>query len=108
LLDLFGNPPFVTENDPIGKFIPPQIKRAELFTYIEAELKAIEPLLVASKQNEYGRADQAAAQSLLARLYLNAEVYLGTGKGRYTDAITYAQRVISSDYTLNGSYRNLF
>jgi len=65
LMDLFGNPPFVTENDPIGKYIPPQITRAELFTYIESELKAIESDLVAPKQNEYGRADQAAAWALL-------------------------------------------
>lgn len=108
MLDLFGNPPFVTENDPIGKFIPNQIKRADLFTYIESELKAIEPLLVAPKQNEYGRVDRAAAEALLARLYLNAEVYLGTGKGRYTDAITYAQKVIGSGYTLNSSYARLF
>lgn len=106
LLDLYGNPPFVTENDPIGKFIPPQIKRADLFTYIETELKAIEPLLVDAKQNEYGRADKAAADALLARLYLNAEVY--TGKEHNTDAITYAQKVISSGYTLNPKYANLF
>lgn len=108
LLDLFGNPPFVTENDPIGKFIPKQISRAELFSYIETELKAIEPLLAAPKQNEYGRADRAAAEALLARLYLNAEVYLGTGKGRYTDAVTYAQKVITSGYSLNSSYARLF
>lgn len=108
LLDMFGNPPFVTENDPIGKFIPPQTKRADLFTYIESELKAIEPLLVAAKQNEYGRADQAAAQALLARLYLNAEVYLGQGKGRYADAATYAQKVIADGFSLNPSYKKLF
>jgi len=108
MLDLFGNPPMVTENDPIGKFIPNQIKRAELFGYIESELKAIEPLLVTAKQNEYGRADQAAAGALLARLYLNAEVYLGQGNGKYTDAITYAQKVINSGYSLNSSYAKLF
>lgn len=106
LLDLFGNPPFVTENDPIGKFIPQQIKRADLFTYIESELKAIEPLLVDARQNEYGRADKAAANALLARLYLNAEVY--TGQGRYNDAVTAAQKVITSGYTLNPKYANLF
>lgn len=108
LLDLYGNPPFVTEQDAIGKFSPRQISRAELFTYIETELKDIESSLAAPKSNEYGRADQAAAWALLARLYLNAEVYLGQGKGRYTDAITYAQKVISSNYALHPSYRNLF
>lgn len=106
LMDLFANPPFVTENDPIGKFIPPRILRKDLFDYIESELKAIETLLVAPRQNEYGRADQAAAWALLARLYLNAEVYTGTA--RNTDAITYASKVINAGYILQPQYRHLF
>jgi hypothetical protein len=105
-MDLFGNPPFVTENDPIGKYIPPQISRVKLFEYVESELRAIEPLMVAPRQNEYGRADRAAVWALLARLYLNAEVYTGTA--RYTDAITYAAKVIDSGYALKNNYRELF
>lgn len=108
LMDLFGNPPFVDENSPIGKTLPPQISRAKLFAYIESELKAIDPLLVAARQNEYGRIDQGADWALLARMYLNAEVYLGTGNGRYTDAITYSGKVIGAGYTLMAKYKNLF
>lgn len=108
LMDLFGNPPFVTEADPIGKYIPKQITRADLFNYVESELKAIDADLVAPKLNEYGRADQAAAWALLARMYLNAEVYLGAGKGRYTDAITYSAKVINAGYSLMPHFRNLF
>lgn len=108
LLDLFGNPAFVTENDPIGNYIPKQIKRADLFTYIESELKAIDADLMAPHKNEYGRADQAAAYALLARMYLNAEVYLGSGNGRYTDAVTYANKVLNAGYSLMQNYRNLF
>lgn len=106
LMDLFGNPPFVTEKDPIGKFIPVRITRPELFSYIESELKAIEPELVEPRQNEYARADRAAAWALLARLYLNAQVYTGTE--RYTDAITYAGKVIGAGYTLKEHYGTLF
>lgn len=106
LMDLFANPPFVTENDPIGKYIPKQIQRKDLFTYIESELKEIESLLVPAGQNEYGRADQGAAWALLARLYLNAEVY--TGEARYTDAITYSSKVINGGYALKTDYKSLF
>ncbi len=106
LMDVYGNPPFVTENDPIGKYIPPQIERSELFTYIESELKAIENDLTPARQNEYGRADQAAAWALLARLYLNAEVYTGTA--HYDDAVTYASKVIAAGYSLMPHYKNLF
>jgi hypothetical protein len=108
LMDLFGNPPFVTENDPIGSFLPPQTNRTDLFSYVESELRAIDSTMVEPGQNEYGRADRAAVWALLARLYLNSEVYLGEGRGRYTDAITYASQVINSGYTLSPNYRNLF
>ena len=40
LMDLFGSPAFVTENDPVGDYIPKQISRANLFSYIESELKS--------------------------------------------------------------------
>lgn len=101
LMDLYGNPPFVTEKDKIGD-IPKQIKRADLFNYVESELKAIEPTIVAPKTNEYGRADRGAVWALLARMYLNAQVY--TGQARFTDALTYANKVIGAGYTLVSNY----
>ena len=106
LMDLYANPPFVTEADAIASGIPKQIQRKDLFNYIESELKALEMELAAARTNEYGRADQAAAWALLARIYLNAEVYTGTG--RYTDAITYCNKIFGAGYTLHGNYRELF
>jgi hypothetical protein len=106
LMDMFGNPPFVTEADPIGKFIPKQISRADLFKYVESELQAIDGDLVAPMQNEYGRADQAAAWALLARMYLNAMVYTGTP--HWDDAITYASKVINAGYSLKQHFADLF
>jgi len=107
LMDIFGNPPFVTENDAMG-ILPTQTNRADLFQYIETELLDIanNNLLKAPKTNEYGRVDQAAAWALLARLYLNAEVYTGTA--RWTDAATYAKKVIDAGYSLKGNYAELF
>lgn len=108
LMDLFGSPAFVTENDPVGDYIPKQISRANLFAYIESELKSVDSSLVAPRQNEYARADQAAAWALLARMYLNADTYLGAGNDHYTDAITYASKVINAGYSLLPNFRNLF
>lgn len=106
-LDLFGNVPFITEEDLVGAFLPPQISRADLFAYIESELKAIETALPAPQANEYGRADRAAAWTLLARLYLNAEVYTGTE--RYADCATYCNKVINEGgYSLESTYDHLF
>ena len=106
LMDLFAQPPFVTDATPIGSAIPPQTTRAALFSYVESELKAIDPLMVAPQKNQYGRADEAAVWALLSRIYLNAQVYTGTA--RYTDAITYSQKVIAAGYSLIGNYDNLF
>jgi starch-binding outer membrane protein, SusD/RagB family len=105
-LDLFGNVPFATETSLIGGAKPEQIKKADLYTYVESELKAIEGDMKDPKANEYGRADKAAVWMSLARLYLNAKVYTGTD--RSTDAITYAKKVIGAPYTLEAAYRNLF
>jgi len=105
-LDLFRNVPFVTEADAVGAFFPQQIQAPALFNYIEGELKAIETEIAAPRSNEYGRADQAAVWTLLATLYLNAEVYTGTP--RYADCLTYCNKVISAGYTLEPDYKNLF
>lgn len=105
LMDVFGKPAFVTETDAMGASLPQQASRAQLFTYIESELKAIESELAAAKTNEYGRADQAAAWALLARMYLNAQVYTGTAKN--TEAITYSKKVIDAGYTLLSDYTKI-
>lgn len=107
-LDLFGgNVPFVTEADAPGSFLPPQTNKQDLFNYIETELKAIDADLAAPRAGEYGRADKAAAWTLLARLYLNAQVYVGTP--RWNDAVAYSSRVIQAGaYSLEPTYTNLF
>lgn len=105
-LDLFRNVPFVTEADGVGKYFPPQKDKAFIFAYVESELKDIEGTLLPPQANEYARADQAAAWSVLAKLYLNAETYLGTP--RYSDCITYCEKIIAGGYTLDPVYANLF
>lgn len=107
-LDAFGNMPFVTENDPMAGYYPPQKPRAELFEYIESELIALttDANLAEARQNEYPRVDKGCAWALLARLYLNAEVYSGTT--RWADAKQAAANAIAGGYQLAGTYRHLF
>ncbi|WP_344930781.1 RagB/SusD family nutrient uptake outer membrane protein [Aquimarina addita] len=97
-LDLFGSPTFVTEDDVAGAFLPPQISSTDLFEYIETELLDIEGVIASARGNQYGRADQGAVWMLLAKLYLNAEVY-GAGD-RYDDVITFCNKIINSGYTI--------
>lgn len=95
LLDNFGNVSFATE---VSSSNPVQIKRADLYKFIVAELeenmdKMLAPAPRKKGEANYGRADQCAAWMLLARLYLNAQVYTGTAD--WANAKKYAEMVIT-------------
>jgi len=106
-LDIFRNVPFVTEDDKVGSFFPEQIQGPELFNYIEADLKAIENEISSVGTAEYGRADQGAVWTLLAKLYLNAEVY--TGSSKHNECLEYCEKIINSGaYNLDPNYQQLF
>jgi hypothetical protein len=104
-IDLFGQFPFTTDKDGVGKFFPEIKSREFIFDYIETELLDIEDLLGEPKFS-YPQADKAAAWMLLARLYLNAEVYTGTA--RWADVITYVDKVELAGYSLATDYRQNF
>ncbi|WP_125723202.1 RagB/SusD family nutrient uptake outer membrane protein [Flavobacterium ustbae] len=107
LMDLFGNVPITTEADPVGFFYPEQKTRAEVFAFVESELKDLDNSLKTAKSNEYGRIDKVAAKFLLAQIYLNSKVYTGTE--RNNEAATLCAEVISSGYTFaEVPYRHLF
>jgi hypothetical protein len=101
MIDCFGKGVLVTTEN-FGSTVPlPEASRVDLFNYVEAELKAIETEL--PQTNEYGRANKAACRMLLAKLYLNAQVYTGTA--RYNDALTYVNKVITEGgYSLAPSF----
>ena len=104
-LDVFRNVPFVTS---ISSEFPPQGTPQQIFEFIESELLDLEDLLPApGDMTYYPRATQGAVQMLLAKLYLNAQVYIG--QDRYADALNYTNRVIAqSAYTLHSDYDELF
>ncbi len=105
-LDFFRNIPFVTEDDPIGAYAPPRYEAKDVFAYIESEIKDIEDGMLSSTDQEYGRASRAAAWTLLAKMYLNAEVYVG--EDHYTDCITYCNKVIADGYSIEDDFYKLF
>jgi hypothetical protein len=109
LMDLYANPPFLTK---LSSEKAPQIQRADLFAFLETELKDIigegsgDEILADAKTVNYGRADKAAGMLLLARMYLNAEVYTGTA--RWADAKKYADKTIGTSYKLCTTPKNGF
>ena len=100
LLDCFGNVPIST--DFTEKKLPANSSRQQVFEFVEQELKEIIPLLPSGIT--YGRFTQNVAYTLLARLYLNAEVY--TGKARWQDCLGACDKV--KGYSLTSSYKANF
>lgn len=77
----------------------PQSTPDEIFKYIESELQAAIPDLFqreALGDNSIGRWTQAGAASLLARLYLNAKVYIKQDK--FSECATVCQDIINGKY----------
>jgi hypothetical protein len=109
LLDMFRNVPFVTEESTVGTTLPQQIMANDLYAYVEKELTECVTDMqdpVVGYNASYGHANKAAAWSLLSRLYLNAKTYIGTDK--YTECITYCNKVIAVGYTLEPVYVDMF
>jgi len=105
-IDVFGKVSFATEEDEVG-VNPRQASRTEVFNYIVGELNDIDATLKASRTNDYGRVDKIAAKMLLAKLYLNSQVF--TGVNRDTEALAAINAVIGSNYAIaNVPYGDLF
>ena len=80
LMDDFGNVPFFTDNSVIVDQIP-QANRLVVYDFIVSELtQNIDKLSTTKGGNYYGRFNKWAGYMLLAKVYLNAEVYTGTPK----------------------------
>lgn len=104
LLDRFGNVPIVTSFE--QSELPANSSRADVFKFVEDELLDIMDKLPSNVR--YGGFTQNVANSLLARLYLNAEIYTGTA--RWQDCIDACDRVsgysLEPDYFTNFKTRN--
>jgi starch-binding outer membrane protein, SusD/RagB family len=109
LCDLWGNVPILTTFDVPAGFLPEQSTRLEVYNFIVSEILAALPDLVDAKdQTTYGRFNnKGAAYALLAKTYLNAEVWSGTA--RWTDCIAACDAVISAGkYSLEPVQANCF
>ena len=108
-LDCFGSVPFSTENSPFGgTYTPPQASRTDIFNFCVSELKSIlgDSGHLPAARSSYPRADRGSAAGLLARLYLNAEVYTGTSM--WAEAKAVCEEIFGMGYALSPDYEALF
>jgi hypothetical protein len=103
LVDLYGNIPY--DNDFAHALAaPPQVSRATVYSNIVSDLEAAVPLMNKNVDGTtYGRMNYWAGKFLLAKLYLNAQVYSGTQQ--YDKAIAACDEIINSGkYNLESNY----
>jgi len=106
-IDMFGNIPFSTEENSVGSTGPEQKMRPDLFDWMVTEAQSLldGSDLAAVGQNEYGRADKGLVQMILAKLYLNAEVW--KGEAMYDKCAALCETIIS-EYPLHTNWADLF
>ncbi|QGY44801.1 RagB/SusD family nutrient uptake outer membrane protein [Maribellus comscasis] len=105
LCDTHGNIPLViTYSDDV----PEQSTRSEVYNFIIDELTEVIPNLTETvDKSTYGRITQWGAYQLLARMYLNAEVY--NGAAEWEKCIEACNKIIGSgNYTLESDYKDVF
>lgn len=106
-IDMFGNVPFTDETASVGSTGGPQISRGDLFDWMVQEAKELLDGndLPAAGKNVYARADKGMVQMILAKLYLNAEIWKGSAM--YDECASLCETLIS-EYPLHGTYSDLF
>ncbi len=106
LLDMFGSVPIVTSFDIVDP--PANAPRAEVYNFLVNDLETEVPKLTRSISGAtYGRMQYYAGQALLAKLYLNAEVYTGTAQ--WSKAAAACDEIINSGlYSLESDYFSNF
>jgi len=110
LVDLFGNVPVVTRFDVPDGFLPEQSSRREVYEFIISEITENLPQLSESNSGEYyGRFNKWAACCLLAKMYLNAQVFSDGAYTEWDKCVEACNQVINSNrYLLEAEQKQVF
>src|SRR5687768_5162173 len=106
-IDLYGNVP-IHEVGVIDRANLATKTRKEVFDYTEKELKDnLQALTTDVNSKTYGRATRWLTYAILAKLYLNAEVFTGTT--RWADCIAACDAILNANkYSLEPNFFNNF
>ena len=110
LVDLYGNVPIVTDFKDVT--LPMQSNRTAVYDFIISEItNNIDNLSETARGYYYGRINKWGAYTLLAKMYLNAEVWTGTPQWQKSidacnEIINFAQT--SNEYLLETNQRDIF
>jgi starch-binding outer membrane protein, SusD/RagB family len=118
LMDVYGGVPIATDTK---VELRERKTRAQVFTFVETELRAAYPDLPATWPDQQGRLTKYGVAAMLASLYVNGRVWGGEptatgitlGAAKWTEAAAWADTVINSgryslatDFKANFSFNN--
>lgn len=107
ILDNFGSAPLVKSASATQE-LPSKTSREKLYDFVVSEVTSVmSDLSESTGEDMYGRMNKWAAKSLLANVYLNAEVYIGETK--WEQVIQQTNDIIDSgQYQLDDTYSDIF
>ncbi len=108
LLSLFGNVPIETSYDVPKGYMPESKTRKEVYDFVVSEIR--ENMDKLPEDKEYSRFNKWAAKQMLARIYLNAESWLGPeyASKRDSTVILCDEIINSGKYSLDNDFSHIF
>lgn len=105
LIDMFGNAPLTTDFKNVE--VPGMTSRADLYAFVINELNGIKDVVRSDvSSSSYGKFTKGAAYTLLAKMYLNAEVWTGTPN--WQGVIDACNEVMKLDYIIEPNWKTNF
>lgn len=115
LNDFFGKMPYREYSQTAFELDPQYLDRAQVVEKMIATLNEIIPNMKDKKELAYGRITKSAAKMLLAKIYLNYQVYTGTaptfadGTAKWDETIALCDDIINSgNFGLADDYWKMF
>lgn len=108
LLSLFGNVPIIDTYDLPEDYLPSTRSREDVYDFVVKELRESMDLL--PEEARYSRFNKWSAKQLLAKVYLNAEAWLGEKYAEKRDStlILCDEIINSGKYQLDDSFSHVF
>lgn len=107
LLDYYGNVPIVTDFKDTSK--PKTKSRKEVYAFVISELEAIKDKVRSDvTPASYGKITKGAVYTILAKMYLNAQVWNPDGGSKWQECISACDEVMKLPYIIEPNFKASF
>ncbi len=107
LLDYYGNVPIVTNFKDTS--LPTTKSRKDVYSFVLSELNAIKDVVRSDVSSaSYGKITKGVVYTLLAKMYLNAQVWNPEGGSKWQECIDACNVVMSLPYVIEPNFKSSF